>query len=86
MNTQNFIDAETAGNRAVRAAKVFADAADKADLNRVDYILAEVRFFAMGWHDVRESEDSKAISAEDARAARQDLITRLTTACAPGRL
>lgn len=79
--------AERMGHRAIRAVHPFVENAVARDaLERVEFILAEVRHFAQCWADIRDEEDSKGVDAETARRAHQAAIARLLTSVAPARV
>lgn len=87
MTLDQITAAEHLGGRAIRAIRPFVDkGADRDALNRAEYILAEVRHFAICWNETRQQEDDKLINADEATRQRQDVIQRLTSYCAPSRL
>lgn len=86
MHVKEITQAVETASRAFRMAKTFADADVKADLNRMDYVLAEVRHFAFIWDETRTAEDGEHIAAADATKRRQEAISRMIAAVAPGRL
>jgi hypothetical protein len=81
-----FIRMEDMGTRATNAVRRFVESADdRAALNRVDALLAEVRHFAVAWDEIRTWEDKGKVSAESAADMRKALENRLVSHCVPDR-
>lgn len=87
MTLEQILEAERASARAVHSLRPWATDADiRASLDRMAFVMQEVRQFAVMWNDIREREDVKQVTPHAAITERQEAIMRLTNCVAPQRI